>query len=171
MADTNELIHKANQMGLIDTKLQTYYYNASNCLTKAAVRETNIKQSGGTRVLRIENISGMLLILPIGLGGALLVFLAEHIYYISVTNGCKIYKKKDSIKTKGQLGGNRPDWAINKDTAGRGNGKHNQTAAQSGQKWAEVSHIFCVFFLIFGNLFWAEVFANLIFFYRQFRTS
>ena len=105
MADTNELIHKANQMGLIDTKLQTYYYNASNCLTKAAVLETNIKQSGGTRVLRIENISGMLLILPIGLGGALLVFLAEHIYYISVTNGCKIYKKKDSFKSKGQPGG------------------------------------------------------------------
>ena len=90
MADTNELIHKANQMGLIDTKLQTYYYNASNCLTKAAVLETNIKQAGGTRVLRIENISGMLLILPIGLGGALLVFLAEHII-------CKIYEKKESI--------------------------------------------------------------------------
>ena len=101
--------------------------------------ETNIKQAGGTRVLRIENISGMLLILPIGLGGALLVFLAEH---IQVTCGCKIYKKKDSIKTKGQLGGNRPDWAINKEITGRGNEKHNQTAAQSGQKWAEVSHIF-----------------------------
>ena len=152
MADTNELIHKANQMGLIDTKLQTYYYNASNCLTKAAVLETNIKQAGGTRVLRIENISGMLLILPIGLGGALLVFLAEHIYYISVTNGCKIYKKKDSIKTPGQLGGNRPDWPINMDTAGRGNGKHNQTAIQSGQKWAEVSHIFCIVFLIFWKI-------------------
>ena len=145
MADTNELIHKANQMGLIDTKLQTYYYNASNCVTKAAVRETNIKQSGGIRVLRIENISGMLLILPIGLGGALLVFLAEHIT-------CKIYEMKNSFKRKGQLGGNRPDWAINKDTAGRGNGKHNQTAAQSGQKWAEVSVIFCVFFSDFWKI-------------------
>ena len=142
MADTNELIHKANQMGLIDTKLQKYYYNASNCVTKAAVLETNIKQSGGTRVLRIENISGMLLILPIGLGGALLVFLAEHI-------ACKIYKMKDSFKSKGQLGGNRPDLPINKDTAGRGDGKHNQTAAQSGQKRAEVSYIFCVVFLIY----------------------
>ena len=150
MADTNELIHKANQMGLIDTRLQTYYYNASNCLTKAAVLETNIKQAGGTRVLRIENISGMLLILPICLGGALLVFLAEH---IQVTYGCKIYKKKDSFKTKGQLGVKIPDWAIDNDITGRGNEEHNQTAAQSGQKWAEVHHIFCVVFLILENYF------------------
>ena len=152
MDDANELIHKANQMGLIDAKLQTYYYNASNCVTKAAVLETNIKQSGGTRVLRIENISGMLLILPIGLGGALLVFLAEHI-------ACKIYKMKDSFKSKGQLGGNRPDLPINKDTAGRGDGKHNQTAAQSGQKWAEVHkpYILCSFSdfwkIILGGIF------------------
>ena len=90
MADTNELIHKANQMGLIDTKLQTYYYNASNCVTKAAVLETNIKQSGGIRVLRIENISGMLLILPIGLGGALLVFLAEHIHSVPLIRASDI---------------------------------------------------------------------------------
>ena len=148
MADTNKLIHKANQMGLIDTKLQTYYYNASNCLTKAAVLETNIKQSEGTRALRIENISGMLLILPIGLGGALLVFLAEHIT-------CKIYAMS---KSKGQLGGNRPDWAINKGIAGRGNGKHNQTAPQSGQKWAEVSHIFCVVFSHFWKIITGRIF-------------
>ena len=124
MADANKLIQKANQMGLIDTKLQTYYYNASNCLTKAAVLETNIKQSGGTRVLRIENISGMMLILPIGLGGALLVFLAEHI-------ACKIYKKKDSSEeSKDHLGRNRPDLAINKGTTGRRNGKHDQPAVE-----------------------------------------
>ena len=136
MADTNKLIHKAHQMGLIDTKLQTYYYNASNCVTKAAVLETNIKQSGGARVLRIENISGMLLILPIGLGGALLVFLAEHM-------ANKIHKMKLSFKeSRGQLGSNRPHWAINKDTTGRGNEKHNQTAAEIVQKWAEVSQIF-----------------------------
>ena len=138
MADTNKLIHKANQMGLIDTKLQTYYYNASNCLTKAAVLETNIKQSEGTRALRIENISGMLLILPIGLGGALLVFLAEHI-------ACKIYKMMDSFEeSKGKLAKNRPDWVRKKDITGNQNCKPNPTAA-SVDKWTQVNMILCNF--------------------------
>ena len=161
MDDANELIHKANQMGLIDTKLQTYYYNASHCLTKAAVLETNIKQSGGTRVLRIENISGMLLILPIGLGGALLVFLAEHI-------ANKIYKMEHSFEeSRGKLGRNRPHWAINRDTRGGRNEKHNQTAAETIQKWAEVSHISNVIFLIFEELFWLKkIIDNLPIFYR-----
>ena len=152
-------------MGLIDTKLQTYYYNASNCLTKSAVLETNIKQSGGTRVLRIEYIFGMLLILPTGLSGALLVFLAEHI-------ACKIYKMKDSsAESKDQVGRNRHDRAINKGATERGNGKDDGTAIEIVEEWAEVSHILCVIFLISCKLFWVKKFINVNILYRYFKKT
>ena len=99
LEDVNELIHLANQMGIIDAKLQTYYPNAFNCLTRTAVEETNIKQSKSRRVLKIEHISGILLIiLSIGLGGALVVFLGECIAY----KMC--FKKDPSKENKSQQG-------------------------------------------------------------------
>ena len=87
--DANELINLANQMGLIDKVLQSKTSNASKCLTRSAVEETNVSQSEKMRILRIEDIYGMLVILSIGLGGALLVFTTECIVHCEwrIVNG------------------------------------------------------------------------------------
>ena len=79
MDDANELIGLANQMGFFDDKVQKYTPNASRCLTKSAIMETNREKHGQRRVLRLTDIYGMLLILFVGLAGALLAFATEHI--------------------------------------------------------------------------------------------
>ena len=78
MDDANELINLANQMGFFDDKIQKHTPNASRCLTKSAINKTN-REKHEKRVLRMEDIYGMLLILSVGLAGALLAFAAEHI--------------------------------------------------------------------------------------------
>ena len=78
MDDANELIGLANQMGFFDDKVQKYTPNASRCLTKSAIMETNREKHGQKRVLRLTDIYGMLLILSLGLAGALLAFAAEQ---------------------------------------------------------------------------------------------
>ena len=78
MDDANELINLANQMGFFDDKIQKYTPNASRCLTKSAIKETN-KEKHQRRVLRLNDIYGMLFILTVGLVGALLAFATEHI--------------------------------------------------------------------------------------------
>ena len=88
MDDANGLIYLANQIGLIDEGLRRMTPNASKCLTRGAVEETNISLSREMRVLRIEDIYGMLVILSIGLGGALLVCVTEGVVY-------KISSKKE----------------------------------------------------------------------------
>ena len=82
----NELINLANQMGIIDEMLQRSSPNASKCLTMTAVEENNISQNR-KRVLEMKDIYGILTVLSIGLGLALLVFTFECIAY-------KIYSKK-----------------------------------------------------------------------------
>ena len=123
MDDVNEIIHLSNQMGLIDTKLQGYYPNASNCLTRTAVEETNIRQYKSRSVLKIEHISGMLLILPIGLGGALLVFTAEFMVY-------KFCSKEDPLEGEMSQQGivSRDDETKNQGVIDGRNVEHNQTA-------------------------------------------
>ena len=79
MDDANELIGLANQMGFFDDKVQKYTPNASRCLTKSAIMETNREKHGQKRVLRLTDIYGMLLILSVGLAGALLAFAAEQV--------------------------------------------------------------------------------------------
>ena len=89
--DANELINLANQMGLIDEMLQRSTPKASKCLTRTAAEENNINQNR-KRVLEIKDTYGMLTILSIGLGVALLIFLAENIVY-------SIYSKKGGKDT------------------------------------------------------------------------
>ena len=88
MDDVNELIYLANQIGLIDKVIQSKTPNASKCLTRSAVEETNNNQSEKMGILKIEDIYGMLVLQSIGLGGALLVLLVECIVK-------KIFYKKE----------------------------------------------------------------------------
>ena len=80
MEDTNELILLAHQMGFIDQTFKKHAGNATKCLTRSAVRSTN-KERDQMRVLEMKDIYGMLILLSIGLSGALLVFMSEYIMH------------------------------------------------------------------------------------------
>ena len=99
MDDANELIGLANQMGFFDDKVQKYTPNASRCLTKSAIRETNKEKHGQKRVLRLTDIYGMLLILSLGLAGALLAFLAEQFAHKRHILCNKIFNDKKKNRT------------------------------------------------------------------------
>ena len=99
MDDANELIGLANQMGFFDDKVQKYTPNASRCLTKSAIMETNREKHGQKRVLRLTDIYGMLLILSLGLTGALLAFAAEQFAHKRHILCNKILKDKKKNRT------------------------------------------------------------------------
>ena len=81
----NKLIHLAHQTGILE-RVNQIMPNASKCLTRSAVEATYISQAQ-KRVLEIEDIYGMFFILAIGLGAALLIFMAEYTRF-------KIFSKK-----------------------------------------------------------------------------
>ena len=64
-------------MGLIDEFIERAEPNASKCLTNTAMKAT-IKPD---RVLEMRDIHGLLVFLLIGLGVALVTFVAEKIRY------------------------------------------------------------------------------------------
>ena len=140
--DVNELIHLANQMGLIDEKLERYYGNASNCITRDAVKATNIRKSQLRRVLQIEDIYGILITLPIGLGGALVVFTAEWIVYRNTT-------KNDPLE--GERNGTKRNETKRAATNGR-NARHGKTAIEGIQKRTEVRQSDYLIYTIFPTL-------------------
>lgn len=91
----NELVYLAHQTGILGTVNQIMP-NASKCLTRSAVESTFISQYQ-KRVLEIVDIYGMFLVLTIGLGGALLIFMAEYTRF-------KIFSKKHSSKVELERG-------------------------------------------------------------------
>ena len=107
MDDANELIGLANQMGFFDDKVQKYTPNASRCLTKSAIMETNREKHGQKRVLRLTDIYGMLLILSVGLAGGLMGFAAEHIAHKRHILCNKISRDRRKNLTISQIDGNK----------------------------------------------------------------
>ena len=97
LEDANALILMASQMGFIDKGLEMYTANATQCLTRSAAAATN-RRINQKRVLEIKDLHGMLFILSLGLGGALLVFISEIIFH-KVTN-----KKPIAIGRHGRKG-------------------------------------------------------------------
>ena len=77
-------------MGFFDDQIQKYTPNASRCLTAAAIEETN-REKHTKRALRLEDKYGIFLLLSIGLAGALMVLVGEHIAH-------KMQSKKGSIE-------------------------------------------------------------------------
>ena len=130
MNDANQLINMANQMGLIDEMLHRSTPNASKCLTRSAVEENNFSQNH-KRVLEMNDIHGMLTILSIGLGVALLVFMIECIAY-------KTFLEKDSkdIGSSKQAKGGHKTKMIG--ARGRRYDEHNKTTIQKMDNLPEV---------------------------------
>ena len=81
--DANGLIDLANQMGLIQNEIEKKVPNATHCLTWSRVQESHMKK-GQNVVYKIEHIHGMIILLAIGLGAALLVLFGELIFYKTI---------------------------------------------------------------------------------------
>ena len=78
--DVNKLIELAHQMGLVDAQIKKYAPNATECMTWHAVQASHTK-NGKTVTFKFGDLIGVLLLISMGLGGALLTCVAEMIIY------------------------------------------------------------------------------------------
>ena len=78
--DVNELIELAHQMGLIDSVIKMYVPNATECMTWPAVQGSHA-ENGKTVTFKFGDLIGVLLLISVGLGGALLSCVAEMMIY------------------------------------------------------------------------------------------
>ena len=67
-------------MGLIQNEITKNLPNATHCLTWSRVQESHMKK-GQNVVYKIEHIYGMIILLAIGLGAAMLILFGELIFY------------------------------------------------------------------------------------------
>ena len=94
MEDVNELIELAHQMGLIDAQINKYVSNATKCMTWPAVQASHT-ENDQTVVFKIEDLFGILVLISMGLGGALMTWIAEMIIYLH-----RHFNKKESNSHK-----------------------------------------------------------------------
>ena len=73
----NSFIHLAKQMGLIDRSYYNHLPNATKCKTVNDVYESH-KEENHIVTMEVNDIYGMLVLLGLGVGGALLTFIAER---------------------------------------------------------------------------------------------
>ena len=76
----NELIELAHQMGLIDAQIKKYASNATECMTWPAVQASHA-ENGKTVTFKVGDLIGVLFLISMGLGGALLSWVAEMMVY------------------------------------------------------------------------------------------
>ena len=76
LEDANRLIDLANQIGLIENVIQRFTPNATQCLTWSAVQASHTRK-GKDVVFNLKDIYGMLILLALGFGGAILVLISE----------------------------------------------------------------------------------------------
>ena len=67
-------------MGLIQNEINKNLPNATQCLTWSLVQASHMKK-GQNVIYKIEHIYGMIILLAIGLGAAMLVLFGELIFY------------------------------------------------------------------------------------------
>ena len=84
MDDANSLIHLAKQMGLIDVGYYNHMPNATKCKTIKDIYRSHVND---LVILEVSDIYGMLILLALGLGGALVLFSSEGrweycLYYV-----------------------------------------------------------------------------------------
>ena len=79
--DMNSLIHLARQMGLIDMSYYNNMPNATKCKTISDVYESH-RETDRTVTVELNDILGMLVLLGLGVGGALITFIAETIFVV-----------------------------------------------------------------------------------------
>ena len=88
----NKLLNLANQMGLIQNVITKNLSNATQCLSRSGVQESHMKK-GKVIVYKFEDICGMIILLAIGLGAAVLALFGELVWY-------EVFHKTKSSTTK-----------------------------------------------------------------------
>ena len=83
--EMNSLIDMAKQMGLIHMSYYNLLPNATKCNTIGDVYKSHAEQNQ-TVIVKVNDIYGMLVLLGLGVGGALLVFIAEIVLLVSVSH-------------------------------------------------------------------------------------
>ena len=78
MQDFNYLMDLMNQMDLefSRNRILDYLPNSTNCMTWPEVKASHETDSP-TVIIRLDNIYGMMILLAVGLGGSLIVFILE----------------------------------------------------------------------------------------------
>ena len=76
----NNLINLAKQMGLIEMGYYNHLPNATKCKTVNDVYESH-REENHVVTMEVNDIYGMLVLLGLGVGGALLTFIAERILF------------------------------------------------------------------------------------------
>ena len=99
MEDVNELIELAHQMGLIDAQIEKYVSNATKCMTWPAVQASHT-ENDKTVVFELEDLFGILVLIAMGLSGALITWLAEMMIFLHryFTKGFTKGKKSNDHK-------------------------------------------------------------------------
>ena len=90
MDDANDLIHLAKQMGLIDVSYYNHMPNATKCNTIKDIYQSHVDD---LVILEVSDIYGMLILLALGLGGALVLFSSEIM--IKVGGNHSLYYVRD----------------------------------------------------------------------------
>ena len=95
MDEVNDLLTLANQMGLITGLFEQTEPNRTKCSTWNAIQESHMER-GAENVIEFDDIRGMLILLSIGLGAAILTFIIELIMH----NAIKSKKKQVELSNK-----------------------------------------------------------------------
>ena len=78
----NSFIHLAKQMGLIQMSYYNHLPNATKCNTIGNVYKSHTEKNH-TVTVEVNDIYGMLVLLGLGVGGALITFIAEIVMLVS----------------------------------------------------------------------------------------
>ena len=82
LEDMNSFIHLAKQMGLIQMGYYNHLPNATKCITIGDVHKSHTEKNN-TVTVEVNDIYGMLVLLGLGVGGALITFIAEIALLVS----------------------------------------------------------------------------------------
>ena len=82
MEEVNQLIHLANQMGLIGGLIEQTLENRTKCSTWSDIYESHMEKRDHV-VLHFDDICGLMILLSIGLSLAFTSFLGEQMIYWS----------------------------------------------------------------------------------------
>ena len=87
--DANSLIQLAKQMGLIDFSYYNHMPNATKCNTINDIYQSHVDD---LVILEVDDIYGMLILLSLGIGGALLLLSFEMVFKVKkiLINMCQI---------------------------------------------------------------------------------
>ena len=91
LEDANELIQLARESGFIDAEFKKHILHAKECLTHADVEKSHFGKETKV-VFKLENIYGMIILLAVGLSGAIITLIGEIIIH-------KIVSKKDEVNS------------------------------------------------------------------------